>query len=76
MLQGFPAVGPAVDSGLPAVVTYQGNSGRERTEQEILVDLRRFLPGDVGYGHLHALSGVINWFSSGEAATASVRTAV
>ncbi len=55
VLQGFPSIGPAVNSGLPAVVTYEGDSGRERTSTAILADLRRLLPGDIGYGHLHAL---------------------
>lgn len=59
VLQGFPRIGPAVESGLPAVVTYAGDTGRERPLQAILSDLRRFLPGDIGYGHLHAAPQVI-----------------
>jgi hypothetical protein len=58
VLQGFPAIGPAVDSGLPAIVTYEGDSGRERREAEILSDLRRLKAGDIAYGHLHALPEV------------------
>lgn len=54
VLQGFPRIGPAVDSGLPAVITFEGDSGRERNWREILVDLGRLLPGDIAYGHLHA----------------------
>lgn len=60
-LQGFPRLGPVVDSGLPAVVTYEGDTGRERTFKEILKDLRRLLPGDISYGHLHALPEVIDF---------------
>jgi hypothetical protein len=59
VLQGFPNVGPAVDSGLPAVTTFIGETGRERTTGEILADLNRLLPGDVAYGHLHARSEVV-----------------
>jgi hypothetical protein len=59
VLQGFAELGPAVNSGLPAVVTYQGNTGRERTQAEMLADLARFQPGDIGYGHLHALPGIV-----------------
>jgi hypothetical protein len=59
VLQGFPAIGPAVDSGLPAIVTYEGDSGRERQEAEILSDLRRLKAGDIAYGHLHARSEVV-----------------
>jgi hypothetical protein len=54
VLQGFPHIGPAVDSGLPAVITFAGDTGRARPLEAILTDLARFQPGDVGYGHLHA----------------------
>ena len=54
VMHGFTHIGPAVDSGLPAVVTFESFTGRQRSEAEILGDLRRFLPGDIGYGHLHA----------------------
>lgn len=59
VLQGFPLIGPAVDSGLPAIVTFEGDSGRERPSAEILADLLRLLPGDISYGHLHALPEVV-----------------
>jgi hypothetical protein len=55
VLQGFTRLGPAVESGLPAVVTYRGDTGRERQPGEIMADLDRLLPGDIAYGHLHAL---------------------
>ena len=61
VLQGFPSIGPAVDSGLPAVVTFEGDSGRERTTQEILADLERLMPGDIAYGHLHALPPIVDF---------------
>jgi hypothetical protein len=54
ILHGFTRLGPAVESGLPAIVTYQGESGRQREAGEICRDLRRLLPGDIAYGHLHA----------------------
>jgi hypothetical protein len=59
VLQGFPSIGPAVDSGLPAVVTYIGETGRERSSLEILGNLQRLLPGDIAYGHLHARPEVV-----------------
>ncbi len=61
VMEALPMVGPAVDSGLPAVVMYEGSSGRERSEREILTDLSRFKPGDTGYGHLHARPEIINY---------------
>ena len=59
VLLGFTKISPAVDSGLPAIVTYEGKTGRERSEGEILRDLQRLLPGDIAYGHLHARPCVI-----------------
>lgn len=60
VLEGFTSVGPAVVCGLPAVVTYAGDSGRTRTETEILADLRRLRPGDMAYGHVHATPAVVD----------------
>ncbi len=71
ILEGFARFGPAVDAGLPAVLTYESATGRERTPAEIAADLRRLRPGDIGYGHVHALPetvpllcrpGVATWF--------------
>jgi hypothetical protein len=60
ILHSFSKVGPAVDSGLPAVVTFEGSTGSLREEAKILEELGRFKPGDIGYGHLHATSAVID----------------
>lgn len=61
VLLGFTKIGPAVDSGLPAIVTYEGDTGRERSQEEILKDLQLLLPGDIAYGHLHARPEIIDW---------------
>lgn len=61
VLQGFSHIGPAVDSGLPALVTFEGDSGRMRTLAEVQGDLRRLLPGDIAYGHLHAWPEVVDF---------------
>jgi sulfotransferase 6B1 len=55
VLEGFAQIGPAVISGLPAIVTYQGNTGQQRAEKDILADIDRLMPGDIAYGHLHAI---------------------
>jgi len=55
VLQGFTKIGPAVDSGLPAIVMYEGYTGRPRHINEFLPELRRLRPGDIAYGHIHAL---------------------
>lgn len=54
VLHGFTELGPAVDSGLPAIVTYTGDSGEPRPLEAIVADLARLRPGDMAYGHLHA----------------------
>lgn len=61
VLQGFSRVGPAVDSGLPAVVTFEGDTGRERPAAEIVRDLQRLQPGDIAYGHVHALPEAVDF---------------
>jgi len=60
VLQGFTRLGPAVDSGLPAVVTYHGFSGQLRSVDAILADLYRLKAGDTAYGHLHAIAPVVD----------------
>jgi hypothetical protein len=59
VLQGFPRFTLTVDSGLPAIVTFQGDTGRPRSSGEIIHDLQRLLPGDIAYGHLHASPEVV-----------------
>jgi len=58
VLQGFPKLGPAVDSGLPAIVTFDGPTGKPRAVSSILKDLKRLKDGDIAYGHLHAFPEV------------------
>lgn len=62
VMAGLTRLGPAVNSGLPAIVTYQGDTGQKRSEVDIVRDLERLLPGDIAYGHLHALPKVTTWF--------------
>lgn len=60
VLQGFSRIGPAVDAGLPAVVTFDGPTGVQRLSDAILRDLHRLRPGDIAYGHLHAIPEVVD----------------
>jgi sulfotransferase 6B1 len=69
VMEGFTHIGPAVDSGLPAVVTFEGDSGRLRPETEIVADLQRLLPGDIAYGHVHALPAAIAFLCRPQMAT-------
>ncbi|HEY62621.1 MAG TPA: sulfotransferase domain-containing protein [Anaerolineae bacterium] len=61
ILSGFEKVAPVVDSGLPAVLTYEGPTGTPREVSVILKDLKRLQPGDIAYGHIHALPELIAW---------------
>jgi hypothetical protein len=59
ILSGFAAFGPSVESGLPPVLTFEGESGRPRSLAAIRAQLARLLPGDIAYGHLHAYPEVV-----------------
>jgi hypothetical protein len=59
VLQGFTKVGPSVNSGLPAIVTFDSKTGERRKEDEILRELQRLKPGDIAYGHLHSTHQVV-----------------
>lgn len=63
VLEGFPHIGPAVDTGLPAIVMYEGSTGRERSNAEIFRDLDKLSGGDIGYGHLHARPEIVQRFT-------------
>lgn len=60
ILSGFAELGPIVESGLPPILTFEGDTGKPRTLGTILSDLARLLPGDIAYGHLHALPQVVD----------------
>jgi hypothetical protein len=45
------------------VITYEGDSGRERSSDEILGDLHRLLPGDIAYGHVHAHPKTVDYLT-------------
>jgi hypothetical protein len=60
VLAGLAELGPAVESGLPAVVTFDGPTGAERPVSAILADLAAFKPGDVGFGHLHGAPEILD----------------
>jgi len=59
ILAGFTRLGPVVESGLPPVLTFEGESGRPRPLNAVLADLVRLLPGDIGYGHVHAIPALV-----------------
>jgi len=69
IMEGFPLIGPAVNSGMPAVVMFDGATGRERSRREILKELELLSFGDTSYGHLHALPWIQDILSSDNFAT-------
>lgn len=59
ILAGFGRLGPVVESGLPPILTFEGESGRQRSLAQILRELGRLQPGDVGYGHVQAFPELV-----------------
>lgn len=54
VLHAFPSIGPAVDRGMGPVLTFVPETGRRRSAQEILGDLRPLRAGDLCFGHVIA----------------------
>ena len=59
ILAAFSKFGPIVDNALPPILTFDGPTGKQRPLSKILPELNRLQPGDVAYGHLHALPEII-----------------
>jgi hypothetical protein len=59
ILAGFSRLSPVVESGLPPVLTFEGESGHPRPLATILAELARLQPGDIGYGHVHARAELV-----------------
>ncbi len=60
VLAGFAQLGPVVKAGLPAVTMYDGFTGLARPAAQVERAVRRYLPGDIGYGHLHAQPHIVD----------------
>lgn len=69
ILKGFARIGPAVDSGMPAITYFVGESGQVRPVQQIQSLLQKLKPGDVSYGHLPALPPFVEVLCSSPFAT-------
>ncbi len=54
VLAGFTRLGPFIETGLPAITMFDGATGAARPIEELVSDINRLRPGDIGYGHLHA----------------------
>jgi hypothetical protein len=52
VLQGLTSLGPFVNPGFPPVNRYEDN--RKLPDEEVLKNIRRMRPGDIGYGYLQA----------------------
>jgi hypothetical protein len=64
ILAGFETLGPVAVSGLPPVLTFEGESGRPRSLARIEAELARMRGGDIAYGHLHAFPSVVDKLAS------------
>jgi len=72
VLKGFSKLGPVVDSGLPAILTFDGRTGEPRNLDGILKDLGRLKSGDIAYGHLYAQSPIMDELTRDGVATAFI----
>lgn len=54
ILSAFPTIGVAVERGMGPILTFERQTGRERTINELLHDLRQLGPGDLCFGHIVA----------------------
>lgn len=54
ILSAFPNIGVAVQRGMGPILTFERQTGRERSTGELLHDLKQLGPGDVGFGHVVA----------------------
>jgi hypothetical protein len=54
ILSAFPGLGVAVERGMGPIITFERQTGRERSTEELLHDLRQLGPGDVCFGHIVA----------------------
>lgn len=55
VLHALPQIGPGVLRGMGPVLTFERRSGRRRTTQELVQDLRPLRPGDISFGHVIAI---------------------
>ncbi len=54
VLFALPQIGPAVNQGMGPVLTFERQTGRRRSVQEIVADLAPLRAGDIGFGHVAA----------------------
>jgi len=52
VLQGLTSLGPFVNSGFPPI--NRGEDNRKLSDQAVLANIQRMLPGDIGYGYISA----------------------
>ena len=68
VLHAFPLIGPAVDRGMGPILTFVPQTGRKRTVQEILGDIRSLRPGDLCFGHVIAEAEIVAYLDRQPAA--------
>lgn len=70
VLQGLPKLGPFVNPGFPPVNRTEDNS--KLPDSNILANIQRMKPGDIGYGYIGAQEPFIDALSSPDRATVFV----
>lgn len=60
ILDGFSQLAPFASSGLLAVRSFEGESGKLRDVSLMAREIRCLLPGDISYGHVHAYPELVS----------------
>jgi hypothetical protein len=58
ILSAYPTIGLAVERGMGPILTFERQTGRERSAEELLGDLKQLGPGDLCFGHVVAIPKV------------------
>lgn len=62
ILAALPAIGLAVDRGMGPILTFERQTGRERSASELLHDLGQLGAGDLCFGHIIATPKVMEYW--------------
>lgn len=62
VLQAFPRLGLAVERGMGPILTFERQTGRQHSTQEILHDLKQLRPADLCFGHVLAAPEILAYW--------------
>lgn len=68
VLEAFPRIGPGVVQGMGPVLTFEPQTGRQRSVTELARDLAPLGPGDISFGHVIATPETMSYLCTAEVA--------